>query len=205
MMYLHATTSPNVWKNADKSKFGFITSPRNGAVAQIEDGYKWAIDNGAFTGVFDEDRYFYTLKRYTKYLETCLFAVCPDTLCDSVETLSKWDLYSDRIKSIGYPVAFVCQNGQENLPIPDNYDVLFIGGSDEWRVAGCGAIECIRKAKASGKWVHVGRVNSLKRVKHFMLEGVDSVDGTYVSFGPDKNYKSPMKWMAHQPLWKGEL
>ena len=204
MIYFHPSSS-NVWENINQERIGFIASPgciNNSVIEKIK---YWCGDNGSFAGRFDEDRFFNFLKLMKKNISKCVFIVCPDTWCEAEETIEKWTLYSDRIRTLGYPIAFACQNGQENLPIPDNYDVLFIGGSDEWRVAGCGAIECIRKAKASGKWVHVGRVNSLKRVKHFMLEGVDSVDGTYVSFGPDKNYKSPMKWMAHQPLWKGEL
>jgi hypothetical protein len=45
----------------------------------------------------------------------------------------------------------------------------------------------IRRAQALGKWVHVGRVNTIRRIRRFQRMGVDSVDGTCLCYGPTKN------------------
>ena len=202
MIYFHPS-SANVWEDINTNFIGFIASPRCVNYRIINSIKFWCGDNGSFTNVFEEDKFFCFLDRMLPYKEKCKFIACPDTLCDPVDTMKKWELYAERIKNLGYPVAFVCQDGQENLPFPSNYDALFIGGSTEWKLGG-GALQCIREAKKNNKFVHVGRVNSLKRVKHFMLEGVDSVDGTHVCFEPDKAIERIKKWMRFQPLWKGE-
>ena len=64
--------------------------------------------------------------------------------------------------------------------------VLFIGGTDEFKL-GPDAEAIGREAKDRGKWLHMGRVNSIKRLRIAKRMGCDSVDGTYLSFGPDKN------------------
>jgi hypothetical protein len=78
----------------------------------------------------------------------------------------------------GWKLALVCQDGQEELPIPWQFiGAIFVGGSTAWK---CGphATACIKAAQALGKWVHVGRVNDPARFEHFENLGVDSIDGT---------------------------
>ena len=52
------------------------------------------------------------------------------------------------------------------------------------------------EAKAHGKWVHMGRVNSLKRLQYAAAIGCDSADGTYLTFGPAKNLPRLLGWLA---------
>ena len=46
---------------------------------------------------------------------------------------------------------------------------------------------CVDEAQLMGKWVHVGRVNSWRRLDLVASWDVDSVDGTYLAFAPDAN------------------
>jgi hypothetical protein len=39
---------------------------------------------------------------------------------------------------------------------------------------------------ARGLWCHMGRVNSLRRLRLAVQDGYDSVDGTFLAFGPDR-------------------
>jgi hypothetical protein len=43
------------------------------------------------------------------------------------------------------------------------------------------------ETKRRGKWLHMGRVNSARRFAIAELMGCDSVDGTYLTYGPDTN------------------
>jgi len=68
----------------------------------------------------------------------------------------------------------------------EEFDCLFIGGDIEWKLGeeALRLIECARKAR---KHVHVGRVNTRKRLRYFQLAGAHSVDGNALKFFDD-NY-----------------
>ena len=51
------------------------------------------------------------------------------------------------------------------------------------------------EAKARGKWTHMGRVNSGRRLLHAADIGCGSADGTYVAFGPHQNIRHLMRWL----------
>ena len=172
-------------------QFGIMTTPARGAIGQaIIDGRMWACDNEAFTRKFDPVRFFSFLVRLQPYRSTCLFVSVPDKVGNALRTLDLWrvGLWA-QIEAMGFPVAFVAQDGQELFPFPpaDQWNVLFIGGTTAWKMS-ADADSCIHRAQALGKRVHVGRVNSQKRMAHFALIGADTCDGTGPTFQPD-NYR----------------
>jgi len=57
------------------------------------------------------------------------------------------------------------------------------------------ARELVREAKRRGKWVHMGRVNSLKRLQYATSIGCDSADGTYLVKAPDGNLPTLLAWL----------
>ena len=59
---------------------------------------------------------------------------------------------------------------------------MFVGGSTEFKLGPVAAALC-QEAKARGLWVHVGRVNSRKRLRYSASIGADSADGTYLVYG----------------------
>lgn len=195
MMYL----TPQSYAKA-KSRYpphwGQILTPSN--FARPTAGRRWAGDNEAFTGKFEWQRFYTWLEKFQPYQSRCLFVAVPDVVCDPHTTGELFAEYAPSIKELGYPVAFVAQDGQESLPFPE-IDALFIGGSTEWKLSEA-ADECIRYAQRLGKWVHVGRVNSQRRIRHFQLVGVDSVDGTTLCFGPDKNFRIINSQLIQKPL-----
>ena len=77
-----------------------------------------------------------------------------------------------------------------------SFDVAFVGGSTAWKL-GPEAKSLIAAAKARGKGVHVGRVNSQRRFLAFAALGCDSADGTYLAFGPDENLPKLLGWLEH--------
>ena len=173
---------------------GFMLTPQITTKVDLND-VTWAADNGRFNNpiAYSDEKFFYWLDQ-RKGLGTCLFACAPDTWGDSVKTLDESEPMLPVIRMHGYKAALVAQDGLENLRIPwDKFDALFIGGTDPWR-SSTAVPALVHKAKSMDKWVHMGRVNSWRRIKYAASIGCDSVDGTYLKFGPDINIINLRKW-----------
>jgi hypothetical protein len=167
-------------------------------------GAPWCADNECFTrgDEFDLDRYLEWLDRQDR--STCLFATAPDVLCDAAATLARSAPVLPVIRAMGFPAALVAQNGLEHLDVPwDTFDALFIGGDTAWKL-GAAAHGLILEAKSRGKWVHMGRVNGESRFRRADVMGCDSVDGTFLAFGPDKNLPRLLSWDAAPALMEAQ-
>lgn len=135
----------------------------------------WAIDNGGFSG-FDEEAFMALLAREAHRRQDCLFVTAPDVVGSARRTLEIFERWHVRLD--GWRLALVCQDGQENLPIPwDDIAAVFIGGSTEWKCSPAAA-HIVRAAKILNKHVHAGRVNGPGRFQYFEELGADTVDGT---------------------------
>jgi hypothetical protein len=73
--------------------------------------------------------------------------------------------------------------------------VLFLAGSTDWKL-GSAARLLAAEAETRGKAVHMGRVNSLKRLRYAAAIGCDTADGTCGAFAPDINLHRCMSWAA---------
>lgn len=139
----------------------------------------FAIDNGAFSR-FDRKAFEALLIRELPRKSLCRFVAVPDVVGSARRTAEVFDYWFPLLGQ--WSLAFVCQDGQDDLPIPfDHIDAMFIGGTTKFKESDA-AIACIKAAKAIGKWVHVGRVNDPVRFERFEQLGVDSVDGTGIAF-----------------------
>lgn len=149
-----------------------------GIEATVAAGLPWSADNGCFHG-FNEEACRAMWARLAGW-PGCLFVVCPDVVADHAATLSMWHEWWGVVRDTtgGQPVAFVAQNGADVSNTPwDELDALFIGGDTAWKL-GPQAAELVYQAKARGKWVHMGRVNSARRIRYALAIGCDSFDGT---------------------------
>ncbi len=136
---------------------------------------RWAIDNGAFSK-FNEGAFLALLEREDHHHHKCMFVAAPDVVGSARRTLEVFEGWKARLA--GWPRALVCQDGQEDLPIPwSDLTAVFIGGSTKWKCS-AHAVHIIKAAVALGKWAHVGRVNQPIRFKHFEDAGAHSFDGT---------------------------
>ena len=117
-----------------------------------------------------------------------------DIRSDAAATLERSSPWLERIRSLGYSVAYVGQNGQGGVPVPwDDIDAFFIGGDDPWKL-GPEAASLAAEAKRRGKWVHMGRVNSGRRWRYAERIGCDSVDGTFLRW-PTTNLPRLRTWI----------
>jgi hypothetical protein len=144
----------------------------------------WAGDNGGYSG-FDAEAFVGMLERFYGR-PGCRFITAPDAVADAHETLRQWPFWSRVIRGVGFVPALVGQDGMTTADVPwREIGALFIGGSTEWKL-GPQAEALIAVAKARGLWVHMGRVNSTKRIWEAARKGCDSFDGGQYSQWPDR-------------------
>lgn len=179
---------------------GFLCTPNSETVPAP--GRIWAADSGRFAAPerYSDSKYLAWLLRWSP--ERCLFATAPDVVADHGATLTLSRPMFHRIRSYGYKVAFVAQDGFDGAPW-DDFDCLFIGGSTDWKL-GSQVPTIVREARERGKWVHMGRVNSYRRMRSAQAIGCQSVDGTFLRFAPDHNEGRLTKWIRRineQPVF----
>lgn len=172
-----------------------IMTPKQGN--RPVEGAPWCADNGCFgKGYPGDEKWFAWITAHADRADSCVFVVAPDVVADAAATLARSIPWLPRIRALGYPAAFVIQDGQEDLPMPwDEFDVMFIGGSTDWKLSGH-ARRLVVEAKARGKHVHMGRVNSYARLRWAHAIGCDSADGTYIKRGPDVNLPKVLDWLT---------
>ena len=202
ILYLANPCGAAVIAAMERGVIGYIDTPAQGN--KRPDGVAFCMDNGAFSDKFDEAKWWRFLTENAHAARDCLFAVAPDVVGDAAATIERSLPWLPKIRALGYPAAFVAQDGQEDLTVPwDEFDCLFIGGTTSWKL-GPYARELVREAKARGKWVHMGRVNSERRWRYADAIGCDSCDGTFLTFGPDVNLPRLLAWTRNNDqgaLW----
>jgi hypothetical protein len=138
----------------------------------------YALDNGAF--VAWEKRTPWSEPEWRRLINWAalsgqrpLWSIVPDVVADRAATLAKWDTFAPLVRAYGFRPALAVQDGMTFDDVPDSDCVLFLGGSTEW------------KEDAIGPWcdrfpgrVHVGRVNTWRRLWKCYQAGAVSVDGT---------------------------
>lgn len=198
MLYLCNPSTDAVVAQMRRGALGFIDTP---AQRQKRPGVAlWCADNGVFgKGFPGEQAWFAWLQRQAAKRDAalCLFAVAPDVVGDHEATLKRSRPWLQPIRELNIPAAFVAQDGMtvDGFDEWELFDVLFIGGTDAFKL-GDEAVALIREAKTRGKRVHMGRVNSRKRMRYCVALDVDTSDGTLIANGPDKHLPSVLKWLG---------
>lgn len=192
MLYLVTSHNNDVQRLIDDRVLGTFCTPNGGAGPTR--GLPWAGDNGAFTE-FNETKFVNMLNRHRDHADTCLFVAVPDVVADWDATLRLHNEWHPIVASYGYPRALVGQDGMTLESIPwDDIEAIFIGGSTEWKLSH-DVVELVAESKARGKHVHMGRVNSNRRLMYANSIGCDTADGTFLKYGPDKNLPRLLTWL----------
>lgn len=185
---------------------GHLLTPKNRNTASVlQTGLRWGLDNGAYRG-FDPVLFSRRLAWAARHPQRCLWVVCPDVVADARATLERFKIWQEAIRQTGLPLAFVGQDGAEDLDIPwENFACWFIGGSTRWKLSQASA-DLALEAKRRGQWLHMGRVNSLRRLQAAFDMGCDSTDGSSHSMFGDKYIYRDLAWLLRlhdQPvLWR---
>jgi hypothetical protein len=189
LLYLATASGPAVRSAIAAGQLGQIVTPDSGN--RVVPGARWILDNGCFGGRWTPERWSHTLERH-RATPGCLFAVVADVVADSQATFDMWARWWPAGMRRGYRVAYVAQDGCRFIPAGPK--ALFIGGSTKWKL-GPEARALVGLAKSRGLWVHMGRVNSLKRLRYAEALGCDSVDGTFLTYGPDTNLPRLLRFL----------
>jgi hypothetical protein len=135
----------------------------------------YGLDNGCFKEFYRKAWERLLLAART---DTPVFVCLPDIVGDAARTMELFEHFAPLTE--GLPRALVLQDGIERTRIPwTDLAAIFIGGSDQFKYSR-EAIAAAKTARMLGKWVHVGRVNTAKRVDNW-LEYADSCDGSGLS------------------------
>ena len=206
MRYFANPSTPAVRAAMASGRLGCIQTPGQGN-APVE-GAVWAADNGCFSDAYPGDSAWWAwLERNASRAASCAFAVAPDVVGDCWATHVRSMPWLARIRALGCPAAYVLQDNADTPRIPwPHFDVLFIGGSTAFKL-GLAARGIVHMARVLGKRVHMGRVNSLRRLRYAAHIGVDTADGTYLAYGPDRNLPRLLSWLddvnGQRPLFVG--
>ncbi len=154
----------------------------------------YALDNGAF-GAFsagtewDEVPWFELLDWARLSGQAPRWALAPDVVADRIRTLRKWDIYAPKLARYGWPLAFAVQDGMSAEDVPSDADVIFVGGSTEWKWRTV-AMWC-----GSFPRVHIGRVNTYRRLWDCHDAGAESCDGTGWTRGDQRQLRGLMAYL----------
>jgi len=139
-------------------------------------GVPYGLDNGCFKR-FDQ-------KTWERMLDDCFeqkmpkFACLPDIVGNAQRTIELFHEFE--LRTNGIPRALVLQDGINNITINwSKISAVFVGGTDAFKISP-EVFETCKAAKMLGKWIHVGRVNTIQRLAHW-IDIADSIDGSGIS------------------------
>lgn len=178
------------WSGKYPGSVGVLIGPSYGQRVPIDKWMPFVLDNDAFTCWRDKKPWDVAAWRKMLHWVACsglkpLWAAVPDVVANREATLENWPRYRDEIKSLGCPTAFCVQDGMTPDDIPDDADVVFVGGSDEWKFPN---LELWTK---NFPRVHCARVNAIGMIELCERLGCESVDGTGWFREPSRRDKLP--------------
>lgn len=145
------------------------------------EGMRYALDNGAWTAfqqgeAFDEKAF----GRAVDLLgEGADWIVLPDIVAGGMASLEFSLRWLDRLKGIPTRLLLAVQNGMEPDDVREMLSPaigIFVGGDTAWKLATVNTWG--KLARRRNCHLHVGRVNSAKRIELCAAAGVNSIDGT---------------------------
>lgn len=164
------------WAAKYPGKIGWLLGPSSIAKTKLR-SIPFALDNDAYAAfsnntAWDESKWLQMLDSIKASGRSPLWVLVPDVVADKAATLARWRRYAPVAAAYGWPLAFAVQDGMTPADIPDHADVLFIGGTTAWKW------QSLPVWSKTGRHIHVGRVNEVRRLFTCQRLKVKSVDGT---------------------------
>jgi len=175
----------NPRKRANSNYLADFISPRS---IQYPETPVWAADNDCFNG-FNPDRWLRMLDILSEAPYKPVFVTIPDVVGNHEATLEMWHEWKHEAIDRGLDPAFVLQNGcelwssmkYEHDVLPTDASCYFVGGDTSFKFSEGVRDICATPAMTAdgiAPWFHMGRVNSVKRLKYARDIGCHSVDGS---------------------------
>lgn len=163
--------------------------------------YPWlpyALDNGAYAAwsrnrPFDMSAWLRLLDWAKQSGQAPRWVLIPDAVGDKDLTLYQWSQLADQTRrQYGWPLAFAAQDGMTPGEIPADADVVFIGGSTDWKR------QAIHPFSRAFSRVHVGRVNTYRWLRVCTDAGAESCDGTGWGRGDQQQLAGLIQWLQEE-------
>lgn len=148
------------------------------------EGFAYCLDNGAWTyhqlGVlFDEARFAAALAAFGPGAD---FVITPDIVLGGRDSLALSLSWLPRVLAHTRLALIPVQDGMVAADVADlvgDRVGIFVGGSTQWKERSLPVWAGVRRA--TGCYLHVGRVNTARRIAICAAAGADSFDGTSAS------------------------
>ena len=145
------------------------------------EGFPYALDNGAWSAftqgrAFDERAFGVALARLGNGAD---WVVMPDIVAGGLASLELSLRWMRRVLDSTNRGLIAVQDGMNPSDVSPFLGVrvgLFVGGSTAWKLATMGLWGAV--GARSGAWVHVGRVNTARRIAQCVASRATSFDGT---------------------------
>lgn len=179
-MVMPANNSSSIvhyWAGKYPNKIGWLVGPSAIPKTKLREWMPFALDNDAFSAwtnqtEWKEALWLEMLLKVKKTKLNPLWVLVPDVVAFKEGTLEKWAKYSPAVKAMGFPLGFAVQDGMTPADVPRDADIVFVGGSTDWKW------RSVQTWTRNFPRVHVGRVNQIEKLWLCEAIGVESVDGT---------------------------
>lgn len=147
-------------------------------------GFGYALDNGAWSChqqqvAFDNAAFEKMVDRFGSNAD---WIAAPDIVEGGLASLEMSKDWLPRLLRVGPRILVPVQDGmhEDNVaPLLSERVGVFIGGSTAFKEHTM--IGWARLCRRAGAWCHVGRVNTIRRIRICSAAAVDSIDGTSAS------------------------
>tara|TARA_Y100000310_G_scaffold141609_1_gene141078 strand:- start:61 stop:681 length:621 start_codon:yes stop_codon:yes gene_type:complete len=177
MLANHSSAQIHYWAGKYPGRVGWLVGPSTVSQKKYFPWLPYACDNDAW-GSYAEGREWDAVA-FWKMLDFIdsqdhrpLWVAVPDVVANRVATLRNWGKYAPRCRDYGHELAFVAQDGMTPSDIPVDADIVFMGGTYSWKWRN------LEKFCENFPRIHVGRVNTLQKIRRSEELGAESGDGT---------------------------
>lgn len=171
------------WAGRHPGRIGWLVGPSAMSKTKLRPWMPFALDNDAFGAwtsgkPWSEGAWLAMLQAVRLSGLRPRWVLVPDVVADREATLESWRRYAPVARAYGWPLAMAVQDGMTPDDLPEDC-VVFVGGTTDWKW------RSLPGWCATGRRIHVGRVNELERLHICERLGVESVDGTGWMRGTD--------------------
>src|SRR3974390_2514811 len=126
------------WSGKYPGSVGVLIAPSYEKKVPKDKWMPFALDNGAFVSWRDKhpwnaEAWMTMLRGISMAGIAPLWGAVPDVVANRDATIANWPKYRDEIKLRGWPTAFCVQDGMTPSDVPNDADLVFVGGSDCWK------------------------------------------------------------------------
>lgn len=178
------------WSGRYPGSVGVLIGPSYGKKVPVDPWMPLVLDNDAFIAWRDQKPWnvesWRTMLQWIRMTKiTPLWAAVPDVVTNRSATIANWHIYAHEIKALGWKTAFCVQDGMTPSDVPNDADVVFVGGSDRWKFPN------LHLWTSNFPNVHCARVNAPTMIEACERLGCQSIDGTGWFRDPSRPDKLP--------------